>query len=139
MATEPSSNYQVVPPITDESEQVVRVRRGELREWAKEVEHVMRSPIEAPSVWKAAGIGVSTSALFYGLSLIPAYAPKDAPSPSAWVVLPAAFLFFIGIALYLFTAHVEQEAKRMNIGHAEMLADKIRHADNRTPAEPDEK
>jgi hypothetical protein len=123
-----------VPPITDEAEQAVRVRRKELRDWAEEAEHAMRGPIEAPSLWKAAGIAVSTSALFYGLSLIPAYAPKDAPSPSAWVVLPAISLFVAGIVLYVFTATVEKEAKRTGNDRIRLLAEKIRHADRRTPA-----
>jgi hypothetical protein len=95
----------------------------------------MRGPIEVPSLWKAAGIGVSTSALFYGLSLIPAYTPKDAPNPSAWAILPAIFMFAAGIVLYIFTATVEREAKDLGTDRIKLLAEKIRHADRRTPTE----
>lgn len=126
-----------VPPISHDSDQPVRVRRGELQEWAKEVEHVMRSPIEAPGLWKSAGITLVVAAVFFALSLIPVYAPDDAPGLSPWAIWPAIVLFLGGIIIYAFTAHLERDTKRMNADRAEMLASKIRHADTRTPKDYD--
>jgi hypothetical protein len=108
------------------------VRRGELREWAREVEHVMRTPIDAPDLWKVGSLTVVISAVFYGLTLIPIYVPRNAPSPSLWAIIPAAFMFALGVITFLFTLHLEKNTKRMNTDRAEMLANKIRHADART-------
>jgi|ERR1700727_697670 len=122
-----------VPPIVHDSNQEVRVRRGELREWADEVESVMRSPIEAPGLWKSAGIGVAVAALFFGGGLAVTYTAKGAPSPSAWAVVPTLTLFIVGVLLFFFTEQVDKQAKEAGYTRANACADKIRHADRRTP------
>ena len=122
-----------VAPITHESDQEVRVRRGELREWAAEAEEVVRNPIEAPTLWKAVGISLSISAVFFGLSLVPATAGKGQPNVSPWEGMATAVLFIAGIVIFAFTAHLERDVKRLNMSRATMLAAKIRHVDERTP------
>jgi hypothetical protein len=107
------------------------VQRGELREWAAEVEVVMRTPIEAPGLWTSAGIGVVISALFFGVGLL-ASTGKNAPSPNPYVVSAAAGLFVIGVLIIAFTRHVNRDAKRLNVGRGDLLAQKIRAADTRT-------
>jgi hypothetical protein len=140
MATESTattSNYRVSPPpvpeIEHDSNQEVRVRRGELREWAEEVEHVMRTPIEAPGLWKSAGIGISVAALFFGGGLAVAYTGKNAPAPNPWIVVPALSLFVIGVLIFKFTEQLDKEVKKAGLDRTVMLANKIRHADIRTP------
>lgn len=91
-----------------------------------------RTPIDAPGLWKVGSLTVVISAMFYGLTLIPIYVPKGAPSPSLWAIIPAAFMFALGLIAFLFTSHLEKDTKRMNTSRAEMLANKIRHADVRT-------
>ncbi|HUA11540.1 MAG TPA: hypothetical protein VMA83_06010 [Solirubrobacteraceae bacterium] len=122
-----------VPPIEHDSNQMVAVRRGELRDWAAEVERVLRTPIEAPGLWKSAGIGLSVAAVFFGLGLLVTYTAKEAPSPSAWAVVPALALFLIGVAIFKFTEQVDKQAKAAGYERAKVLADKIRQADVRTP------
>jgi hypothetical protein len=111
-----------VPPITHDSGQV---------------EHVMRTPIEAPGLWKSAGIAIMIAAVFFGLSLWASTSGTHAPNPSAYTETTAAALFVLGAAIYLFTRHVERDARRLNTTQSEMLAKKIRAADTRT-ALPDE-
>ncbi len=122
-----------VPPIVHDSDQPVRVRRGELRDWADEVEQVVRTPIEAPGLWKSAGVGIVIAAIFLGGGLAVAYTPKNAPKPDPWIVVPAAAVFIVGVLLFLFTEKVDKEAKAAGYSRASVLADKIRHADVRTP------
>ena len=93
----------------------------------------MRTPIDAPGLWKVGSLTVVVTAVFYGLTLIPIYAPKDAPEPSLWAIIPAAFLFALGVMAFAFTTHLERDVRRMNMDRAEVLADKIRFADVRTP------
>jgi hypothetical protein len=122
-----------VPPIEHDSNQEVRVRRGELRDWADEVERVMRTPIDAPGLWKSAGLALCIAALFFGLGLAVTYTAKNAPSPDAWIIVPTVFVFLAGVALFLFTEQVDRQAKAAGINRAKACADKIRHADVRTP------
>ncbi len=98
----------------------------------------MHSPIDAPGLWKVGSLTVVVTAVFYGLTLIPIYAPNAAPSPSLWAIIPAALLFALGVITFAFTAHLEKDTKRMNMDRAEVLADKIRFADVRTPKEGDD-
>ena len=142
MATEPAateSNYRVSPPpvpeIEHDSNQEVRVRRGELREWAQEVEHVMRTPIEAPGLWKSAGLAVCIAALFFGGGLAVTYTGKGAPNPDPWIVVPALAVFVVGILIFAFTEQIDKEAKKAGLDRSTMLANKIRHADVRTPTQ----
>jgi hypothetical protein len=93
----------------------------------------MRTPIEAPGLWTSAGIGVVISAVFFGIGLL-ASTGKNAPSPSPYVVSAAAGMFVIGVLIIVFTRHVNRDAKRLNVGRADLLAQKIRNADTRTPA-----
>ena len=136
---EPKSSYlpptssEPVAPIAHEADQQVRVRRGELREWAAEAEEVVRNPIEAPTLWKAVGISLSMSAVFFGLSLIPATAGKGQPNVSSWEGMATVVLFLGGMLIFAFTAHLERDVKRANMSRAQMLAAKMRYADERTP------
>lgn len=134
----PESNYRVspspVPEIAHDSNQEVRVRRGELREWAEEVEHVMRTPLDAPGLWKSAGIAVCIAALFFGGGLAVTYTSKEAPSPDPWIVVSAVAVFVVGILIFVFTEQVDKQAKAAGLDRTKMLATKIRHADVRTPA-----
>jgi hypothetical protein len=122
-----------VPPIVHDSNEEVRVRRGELRDWADEVEQVVHTPIEAPNLWKSAGIGIAVSAVFFGGTLAIAYVPHGSPRPDVWLVVPAAAIFAVGVLLALFTGQVDGEAKVAGYSRATALANKMRHADTRTP------
>lgn len=93
----------------------------------------MSPPIEAPGLWKSAGIGIVIAAIFFGGGLAIAYTPKNAPKPDAWIVVPAAAVFVVGVLLFVFTERVDKEAKAAGYSRATTLANKIRHADTRTP------
>jgi hypothetical protein len=104
-----------------------------LREWADEVEQVMRGPIQAPGLWKSAGLGVVIAAIFFGGGLAVAYAPRNAPNPDPWIIAPTAAIFVVGLLLFLFTEKVDKEVKHAGYDRSKVCADKIRHADVRTP------
>jgi hypothetical protein len=97
------------------------------------VEQVVLTPIDAPNLWRSAGIGMAVAAVFFGGTLAIAYVPSGSPKPDVWLVMPAAAIFVVGVLLFVFTGKVDAQAKAAGYSRARTLADKIRHADTRTP------
>lgn len=130
--------YQATTPvayIAHESEEMVHVRRAELRYWATEALEVVKNPLEGAGAWATTCAGISVAA---GLSALGLLATEDkthkVPSGVYLVMLSVTLAFGVAAA---FCWWVDRKQREMRTSRAESLADQIKAADTRSPRDPD--
>jgi hypothetical protein len=117
-----------------EHEETVPVRRSELREFADEVERIVKNPLENASAWTAGlatlGIGALLSVLAIGAS--------DAKGVPMWIyILHWGVVIGAGLAA-AFAEWVHVQQKKSSTSRSELLAGRIRECDSRAPSPGDQ-
>jgi hypothetical protein len=137
MSTSARQPYQASTPISyiaHESEEMVHVRRAELRYWAKEVMEVIKNPLEGASAWAATCLGIAVSAALAGIGLLATEDKTHKVVASIYLVVLTVTIGFGGIAA--FSWWVDRKQRQMRGGRAGSLAAQITAADTRSPRDP---
>jgi hypothetical protein len=130
--------YQTTTPvayIAHESEEMVHVRRAELRYWAKEVVVIAKNPLEHAQVWTSTCLAVAVTAGLATLGVLASESSTNHPPELAYVIMLAVTLASAIAAV--FAAWVDRRQKKDHVSRAQTLSGQITAADTRSPRDPD--
>jgi hypothetical protein len=129
--------YQTTTPvayIAHEAEEMVHVRRAELRQWANEVVVIAKNPLEHAQVWTSTCLAVAVTAGLTALGMAASESSTNHPPELAYVIMLAVTLAsFIAAA---FAGWVDRQQRKDHTSRAQTLSSQITAADTRSPRDP---
>lgn len=129
--------YQTSTPVAyieHESEEMVHVRRAELRYWASEVTEIAKNPLEHAEVWASSLTAIAVTA---GLSALGVYATETETNKPPAIVYIVMLAVAVGCSCAAgFSWWINHQQRKDHVSRATTLSNQITAADTRSPRDP---
>lgn len=115
--------------IGEEAEEMVPIRRSEIRDFAEEVVWVVQNPIDAASAWSYAWFGVGVTATFSLVALL----AVEGGGIAAGVIAGHGAAIVVGFFLAGLLHWIDKKERADRLDRAERLSKRISAIDQRAP------